>query len=63
MNNRLKSVREAKNMSRSELSRRSGVSRPTIIKIEEEKDNLEIKVATLCKLAEALGEPVGELFF
>ena len=62
MANNLKKIREAQGLSQSELSKRSGVSRPTIIKIETE-DEPNVKAKTLVALADALGCSVTEIFF
>ena len=62
MNNKLKDCREAKNLSQSKLSEISGVSRPTIIKIEK-GEGAELKTSTLVKLADALGSKVSDIFF
>ena len=58
---RLREKREEKEMSVSELSRRSGVSRQTIHRLEEEKiDTANAK--TLKSLADALDVKVTEFF-
>lgn len=62
MDNKLASVRKQKNLSKSQLSKISGVSRPIIIKIERGGD-IEVKTSTLVKLADALGTSVSEIFF
>lgn len=62
MINKLKDCREAKNLSQSKLSEISGVSRPTIIKIEK-GEGAELKTSTLVKLADALGSKVSDIFF
>ena len=62
MTNKLKDCREAKNLSQSKLSEISGVSRPTIIKIEK-GEGAELKTSTLVKLADALGSKVSDIFF
>lgn len=62
MENRLRECREAKNISQVKLSEISGISRPTIIKIES-GENVEVKASTLVKLAEALDTTVTEIFF
>ena len=62
MNNKLKDCMEAKNLSQSKLSEISGVSRPTIIKIEK-GEGAELKTSTLVKLADALGSKVSDIFF
>lgn len=62
MDNKLASVRKQKNLSKTQLSKISGVSRPIIIKIERGGD-IEVKTSTLVKLADALGTSVSEIFF
>ena len=62
MINKLRDCREAKNLSQSKLSEISGVSRPTIIKIEK-GESAELKTSTLVKLADALGTTVSDIFF
>lgn len=62
MINKLKDCREAKNLSKSKLSELSGVSRPTIIKIEKGEE-VEVKTSTLVKLADALDTTVSDIFF
>lgn len=62
MGYKVKEVREEKHMTQEELSQKSGVSRTTIVAIEngEEKD---VKVSTLLKLANALDTTVANIFF
>lgn len=62
MGYKVKEVREEKRMTQEELSKKSGVSRPTIVAIEngEAKD---VKVSTLLKLANALDTTVSAIFF
>ncbi len=58
----IKEIREQKNMSQEELSRKSGVSRTTISNLE----NNSMKTAmtsTLLKIANALGVTVDQIFF
>ena len=62
MINKLRDCREAKGLSQSKLSEISGVSRPTIIKIEK-GDGAEVKSTTLLKLADALDTTVSDIFF
>lgn len=62
MYNRLKYFREQKDMSQTELSEKSGVSRVTINQIENGK-LLVCKTDTLTKIADALGKTVSEVFF
>lgn len=60
--NKLKEIREAKNLSKLKLSKMSGVSRVTIGKIETEP-NAVMTTSTMKKLAMALGVSVSEIFF
>lgn len=59
---KIKEIREKRNMTQSELARKSGVSRQTINEIE---NNIEKKptVKTLEKLAEGLGVTLDRIFF
>lgn len=59
---KLKEVREEKRMTQEELAEKSGVSRQTIISIENDKTT-DVKVSTLQKLASAMGTTVQEIFF
>ena len=62
MANRLREIRTEQGLSKLELSRRSGVSRPTIIRLES--DELPtVQTSTLVKIADALGCSVAEIFF
>jgi len=56
---RLKEIRESKYLSQRMLAQRSGVSRPTIARLEGGEE--DARYATLWKLAEALGVEPGEL--
>lgn len=59
--NKLKEIRESKKMSVSKLARLSGVSRQTIMKLEnDEVDRTNLQ--TLKKLAEALSVRVTDFF-
>lgn len=62
MANRLKAVRTERGLSKSGLSRLSGVSRPTIDRIESGTGG-NVKTGTLVRLAAALELPLSELFF
>ena len=62
MANKLREFRELKGMSQTKLSEISGVSRPTIIKIESGVP-MELKTSTLVKLADALDARVPDIFF
>jgi DNA-binding XRE family transcriptional regulator len=59
---KLKECRENAKMSQMELSKKSGVSRGTIISIENNSaKNTSTKV--LAKLAKALGVSISDIFF
>ena len=62
MYNRLKMLREEKELSQTELSEKAGVSRVTINQIENGKLRV-CKTDTLTKIADALGKTVSEVFF
>jgi transcriptional regulator with XRE-family HTH domain len=51
---RLKSLREMRGLSRSELARRAHVHRPTIIELEEGRQK-DVGVSIAIRLAKALG--------
>lgn len=57
----IKKIREKKKMTQEQLSKSSGVSRTTIIKLENNED-AEVQVGTLKALANALSVSVSELF-
>lgn len=59
--NRLKDIRESKGFSVSELSRASNVTRQTIYRLENEKDDTA-NSKTLKSLADALGVKVTDFF-
>ena len=61
MANKLRDYRKALGMSMSELGRRSGISRMTIWKIENDAPQ-SYTMRTLQKLASALGASVDEIF-
>lgn len=62
MGNKLRTIREAQNLTQDELARISGVSRTTICNLENNSaDNVTVK--TLTKLADALGASVKDIFF
>lgn len=62
MHNRLRVFREKNELSQTELSEKSGVSRVTINQLENGK--LQVcKTDTLTKIADALGKTVSEVFF
>ncbi len=58
---KIKELREKRNISQSELSRLSGVSRANIIRIENDED-VVVNTKTLQKLADALNVTVKYLF-
>lgn len=62
MQNRLKEIRENKEMSQEELSQKSTVSRTIISELENGKTEVITNV-TMEKLANALGEKVTNIFF
>lgn len=62
MQSKLKEFREDKGLSQVKLSELSGVCRPVIVKIENQSD-VELKVSTLVKIADALGAKVTDIFF
>lgn len=62
LKNKLKEIREKKNLTQEELSDMSGVSRITISGIESGRMSVA-KTDTLVKLADALGMSVVDVFF
>lgn len=60
MENRLKTLREAKGWSQGELARRLGVSRQTINAVETDKYDPSLPLAL--RMARLFGVPVPELF-
>lgn len=61
MDNRLKEEREMAGMSQEELGKKSGVARTIISKIETGKE-VNIKINTAIKLANALEKNVSDIF-
>lgn len=61
LNNKLKEVRQSKNLSQEELARLIGTTRQTIISIEKKQFNPTTKLAIL--LSVALDCKVEDLFF
>lgn len=61
MTYRIKELREQKGMTQTELAKRSGISRLTIIQLENNEEH-EALVGTLKAIAHALEVPVSELF-
>ena len=60
--NRLKEFREKAKLTQQELANRAGISRATIIDIENNSKS-DIKVSTLIALADALNSDPGTIFF
>ena len=58
---RLKEIREEKELSQTELARKSGVSRQTIINIE--KGHFDGSKETMEKLSRALDTTIDNIFF
>lgn len=61
-NNKLKAFREKRGMSQQELAEKSGVSRTTIVMLENNEAKV-VKTDTLLKLAATFGVPVTRIFF
>lgn len=61
MKNKLKEIRTSKKVSQAELAEKSGVSRQTIIAIEN-GTRVSVTTNTLVKLAKALGCSVEDIF-
>lgn len=61
MKYRIKELREEKRMTQEELSKKSGVSRSIISKLEQEKP-VNMLTDTLSKIANALDVKVSSLF-
>ncbi len=59
--NKLKEIRESKGMTISELSKASGITRQTIYRLEEEKEDTA-NAKTLKALAISLGVSVTDFF-
>ncbi|MCC7566237.1 MAG: helix-turn-helix transcriptional regulator [Methanomicrobiaceae archaeon] len=60
MENRLEEMRQARNLTREDLARALGVTRETIIAIEENRYNPSLELAI--HLARVLGTSVEDLF-
>ncbi|MFQ7468447.1 helix-turn-helix transcriptional regulator [Dialister invisus] len=60
--NKLREYRKKQKITQSELAEKSGVSRSTIIAIENEKAEV-VKTDTLIKLAKALDAEMKAIFF
>lgn len=61
MEYKIKEIREKRKLSQAELARLSGVSRPTIIRLEN-SDDVVVNSKTLEQLASALGVSIKSLF-
>ena len=61
MEYKIKEIREKRKLSQAELARLSGVSRPTIIRLESSTD-VVVNSKTLEQLANALGVSIKSLF-
>lgn len=61
MENRLKELREKKNLTQEELAEKANISRGTISAIEN-KTSIIVKTSTLKALSKALETPVEEIF-
>lgn len=61
MNTRIKEIRERKGIGQIELAEKSGVSRTVISQLENGKRDI-VMSDTMKNIAEALGEPIGEIF-
>lgn len=62
MGYKIKEAREAAGMSQEELSRKSNVSRGTIVALESGKEYTST-TKTLLKIAKALGTTVEQIFY
>ncbi|MBQ6053028.1 MAG: helix-turn-helix transcriptional regulator [Clostridia bacterium] len=63
MKNKLKEIRKSKGMTQEELAEKSGVSRGTIVALENNEGKVVTKTSTLLKLAAVLGCAVSDIFF
>ena len=59
--NRLKEYREAKKMTQEELAEKTGLSRQTISKIENNEE-VGVNVKTIVKIADVFGCEPGDIF-
>lgn len=62
MRNKVEYWRTRRGMSVSELARRSGISRQTVIRLERDRD-ANTNMNTIVSMARALEVPVDDLFF
>lgn len=58
---RIKEIRESKGMTQTELSKKTGITRTTIWKLETGEEEVTTS-KTLEKIADALEVPIGDLF-
>ncbi len=63
MESKLKKARKEKGLTQEELAEKSGVSRGTIVALENEQNNVVTKTSTLVKIATALESTVADIFF
>ena len=61
MQYKIKEIRERKGITQEQLAERSGVSRATIIQLENNEEH-EALVGTLKAVAKALGVPLHKIF-
>ncbi len=61
MNTRIQEIRKQKGIGQKELAEKSGVSRTVISQLENGKRDI-VTSDTMKNIAEALGEPIGEIF-
>lgn len=62
MGYKIKEAREERRLTQEELAEKSGVSRPTIVALENGKAE-DVKISTLQKLAAAMDMTVQDIFF
>lgn len=62
MGYKLKEAREEAKMTQQQLSEKSGVSRVTIVSLENGTSN-NVTIGTLKKLADALDKTINQIFF
>lgn len=63
MESKLKEARKKKGLTQEELAEKSGVSRGTIVALENGDNNVVTKTSTLVKIASALESTVADIFF
>ena len=59
--NRLKELRTSRGLSQEELSKKSGISRTTLSKIENNEE-IAVNTKTIAKLADAFGVKPSDIF-